>query len=287
MIAPTLEIVPYTRRYRRDLMRLVDDPGCWLHIHLDWYTVEEWLGLADAPITLALRGGRLVGALAASPAESGASWVRLIAIDYGQEVGEVLGMLWDVTRIAARERGVTEMGVLALQPWLIPYLEPLGFTYHEDIVTLRREQADVLTPLRNDIRIRHTDWREAEIATEIDHAAFSPMWQLSLPTLRQAARSAASFTLAEWQGRPVGYQITTMHGHNAIHLARLAVRPDAQGIGVGGALLTEMLYGYALRGVLTCTVNTQGTNLQSQRLYIRYGFARTGYDMPYYAARIT
>ncbi len=76
----------------------------------------------------------------------------------------------------------------------------------------------------------------------------------------------------------VGYQLSTLY-RDGLHLARLATLPEVQGQGIGGVLLGQLIDQFARRGVLSVTVNTQRSNLQSQRLYQRYGFDLTGLDM--------
>jgi ribosomal-protein-alanine N-acetyltransferase len=224
----------------------------------------------------------LIGAVAASPPRDSTSWLRLVAIHDESDVDSVLIDLWLALKSYLAAMAVREVGALLLQPWLAPHLATLGFDYQEDIVTLRREGTPIPAPLRHDLYIRHGDARNLQQAVDIDHAAFAPLWQLSSASMRQAIRESASFTLAELNGQPVGYQLTTLFAHS-IHLARLAVNPDVQGGGIGGALLGEMLNNFARRGILTCSVNTQASNVQSQHLYQRYGFELTGQDMPYWS----
>jgi ribosomal protein S18 acetylase RimI-like enzyme len=70
------------------------------------------------------------------------------------------------------------------------------------------------------------------------------------------------------------------------HLARLAVLPAARSQGVGRMLVTSMLHHFWRRGVFGVTVNTQESNIASQRLYTRLGFERTGFDLPVWLARL-
>jgi ribosomal-protein-alanine N-acetyltransferase len=282
MIALPLKMTPYARCYRHELLSLINDGYCRLHVHLDWYTIEEWIDQPQIPIYLGWYEHKLVGAVAASPPRDGASWLRLVAIDEESDIDSVLIDLWLALRSYLTAMAVREVGALLLQPWLTSHLAGLGFTYQEDIVTLRRDGASIPAPLRHDLYIRHGDVRNLQQAVDIDHAAFAPLWQLSTSAMRQAIRESANFTLAESNGQAVGYQITTLFAHS-VHLARLAVNPEAQGSGVGGALLGEMLNNFSRRGILTCSVNTQASNLQSQHLYRRYGFELTGQDMPYWS----
>src|SRR5258708_4942855 len=272
-----VKVIPYARRHRRELMNMLQSEE-YLHIHLDWSSVDEWLGDPDTPILLAYQDRTLVGVMAGSPALDGAAWLRLIALAHNADIDAVLATMWSVLKVQLKASGVNEIAMLTLRPWIVPHIEPLGFIPRDSIVTLRRDGPHVPTPLRSDVHVRNADWREISTVAGVDHAAFAPIWQLSASSLQQAARSSSSFTVAEIDNRVVGYQISTLYRDGA-HLARLATLPEVQGTGVGGVLLTELIQYFIRRGVLSVTVNTQQTNAQSLRLYQRYGFDFTGLNM--------
>ena len=77
----------------------------------------------------------------------------------------------------------------------------------------------------------------------------------------------------------VGYHFCARHGDIA-HVARLAVHPAWQGQGVASLLLHDLLSDLLTRDFREVTVNTQRSNLRSQRLYARFGFMRSGKDYP-------
>lgn len=271
-------VVPYARRHRHELMNLLQSEER-LHIHLDWSSVDEWLGDPDTPILLAYQDKTLVGVMAASPPLGGAVWLRLVAFARNVNVDTVMVALWPALKAQLVSSGINLVAVLTLRPWIIPHIERLGFTFLDSIVTLRRDGTQVPPPLRSDVRVRNANWREElDPVTAVDHAAFGPIWQLTSHSLQQAIRSASSFSVAELNGRVVGYQISTLYRDGA-HLARLATLPEVQGTGVGGVLLTELVQHFVRRGVLSVTVNTQQTNTKSLQLYKRYGFDFTGLNM--------
>jgi dTDP-4-amino-4,6-dideoxy-D-galactose acyltransferase len=73
--------------------------------------------------------------------------------------------------------------------------------------------------------------------------------------------------------QPVGYiscHLPTAHSAAKIGLVGLA--PNAQGLGLGGALITRALAWFSAQGVSHLTVVTQGRNTRAQRLYQRFGF---------------
>jgi ribosomal protein S18 acetylase RimI-like enzyme len=58
------------------------------------------------------------------------------------------------------------------------------------------------------------------------------------------------------------------------YVQRLAVHPDAQGSGLGLALLCDGLRWMRLRGARSAFVNTQDENVRALQLYERAGFRR-------------
>ncbi len=278
MAHPPITITAYERRYHRELMRLVEEQYR-VHLHLDWTTLDEWIHEPRTVIRLAWDGDILVGALSVSPPIERSAWLRLAVIHDDADPQTIFGMLWPTVREQAAVNGAREVGVLLLRPWLGTFLPQLGFAKYENVVTLARNGGPVPKPLRNDLTIHHGTLADLDRVVSVDHAAFGPLWRMSPASLRQAIRDANSFTLA-LQGRQLrGYQVSMRYSDGG-HLARLATVPEAQGTGIGGALLTEMLEGYARRGLHYLTVNTQETNRQSLSLYRRYGFNPTGLDYP-------
>ena len=58
------------------------------------------------------------------------------------------------------------------------------------------------------------------------------------------------------------------------YVQRLAIHPDAQGEGLGLALLTDGLRWMRVRGARSAFVNTQADNVRALELYERAGFRR-------------
>ena len=96
---------------------------------------------------------------------------------------------------------------------------------------------------------------------------------------------ASSFRVAELDRRIVAYQLSTLYRDGG-HLARLATLPEVQGTGIGGALLGDLIEQFNRRGIHGLTVNTNESNVQSLRLYRRYGFELTGMNMDVWSVNI-
>jgi GNAT superfamily N-acetyltransferase len=287
MLTTPLTLAPYTRRDRHDLLQLADEQYR-VHVHLDWHSVEDFLEEPGGVTWLAWQADALIGALAVAPPLDGATWIRLAVIHDRADAEQTLSTLWaqiyeQLVRLATRE-----IGLLIQRPWLAEFTHVFGMTYRERIVSLQRFGNEWPAPIRSDLAIRHGDLRDLNAVLEIDHAAFDPIWRLSRASLREAIRQSASFGLA-LDGRtnePVGYQIGTLYATGG-HLARLATLPSRQGQGIGGTLLADMLRSFARRQVYRVSVNTQESNLASQRLYQRFGFSFAGPDIPVWHASLT
>lgn len=275
-----LEIRPYERR---DLSaaRSLTFYNYHTHSQLDWQTVEDYLHAPPKRIWVAYRHHELVGIIATSDPLDGSVWLRLLSAKDVPAPNEILWQLWRTATDYLRAEGVTQVGVLLMRDWLLDFLLAWGFVRHEQIVTLRRysRSAPPPVPQAEHVRIVPIERAHFETVRAIDNAAFMRPWQLSLGEIYLGVRIATHATLALYQGEPVGYQISTTYGFNG-HLARLAVLPTQQGRGIGKQLLGELLAYFHHQHIWSVTVNTQESNIHSQRLYLQYGFIRNGYDLP-------
>ena len=120
---------------------------------------------------------------------------------------------------------------------------------------------------------------------EVDAAAFDPLWQNSLPSLERAYPQAVLATVIEANGQVLGYQLSTRNPLGA-HLARLAVRPELQGFGLGRALIADLIQQADRHAMYRLTVNTQSDNAASLALYKKTGFRETGERFPVYQLQI-
>lgn len=282
--APSLTITPYQRRHLQPIRDLLFH-STHVHSHLDWVDSDQWLDSTDALTYLAWQRGRLMGILSLSAPLNNSTWIRIAGISDFIDPESVLYTLWNTLVPQLKAMSVHTVGLLGISHWLTHYAPGIGFQYREEIVTLARSSTQMPAALPNPPRIRVTELRDISQLAALDQAAFSPPWQMSFHDLRQAYRIASSCTVAVENDHILGFQISTFFFDGA-HLARLAVHPAAQGRGVGGTLLRDLLERYARRGIDMMTVNTQASNHQSRRLYERFGFEPNGYDLPYWSAAL-
>jgi ribosomal-protein-alanine N-acetyltransferase len=276
----SLVVTSYTSRDRH-LVRDLLFRSSRTHTHLDWQDTDQWLEDGEAyPARLIWQGTRLQGILVMSPPLNVTCWMRIAAVNDHADPQVILRMLWEDLLPELHGQGIKTVALLMIRNWLKPYVKSFGFTYAEEIITFRRSLPTIPSePLPEGVSIRLTQNEDLPPVLDIDNRAFAAPWQMDGHELRQAHRISAASTLAEIDGLPVGYQISTLYFDGA-HLARLAVTPDVQGTGVARAILLDTLRRFEQRGVHAMTVNTQASNERSQRLYLGFGFERTGYDLP-------
>ena len=283
-IDDSLTLTAYAPRYRQQVLDLLYYCNR-VQTHLDWCEVGYWLDSPEAVIRLAWSNGRMVGVMAATVPLQGYSWLRVIGLEDAQPARSILLLLWDSLAQALRAHGGAATALLVIDAWLKEYVSLLGFAYFEEIITLRRSRYRLPAPRTSRVMLRDCRPDDLPRLVSVDQTAFSPPWQMPAIELEQAYQIAALCTVAEHDGQIVGYQLSTAH-HQAGHLARLAVLPHLQGQGIGAALVDDLIRRFWQRGVRSITVNTQASNLHSQRLYRRYDFQRNHYDLQVWLARL-
>jgi len=252
-----------------------------VHRHLDWRPPLEWVGYE--PYLVAEMDGNLVATLACPPDPKDVSWIRLFAISSELSVQKAWDELWPVAlgQLIDGQRSV-EIAAIPLQSWFRTVVENSGFQYLHKVIVLAWRGAS-LPPANpgNAAVIRSMNLDDLAQVEEVDWAAFEGIWRNSLESIEIAYRQAAIASIAEIDGKIIGYQICTASPMGG-HLARLAVHPRYQRRGVGFTLLHEALSHFIRRGAYGVTVNTQDDNLASLALYKKMGFSRSGEEYPVY-----
>jgi len=269
------------------------------HVHVDWRLPVDWLGLPSFVVVPGPReesGGliskffslpeRLTACLAATADPLPAAWVRVAAVARSEETPGLLARMLDMVEPALRETAVSQLGWLVGQSWPNRWLPQLGFEMSNQIETYVKESFD-LPPFQSppDLCIRPARTSDFGQLAAMETAVFEPLWRLSGETLAIAQRDALCFDVAEWNGRLVGYQLSSSGPYSA-HLVRLTIAKEAQGHGVGSALLAAAIRAYRRLGLRRVTLNTQVDNLTSQHLYQKFGFSATGEKLPIWTKTI-
>ncbi len=252
----------------------------YIHRHLDWRYPLDWIG--SAPFFVLESYGQIISVLACPPDPPLVAWVRLFVGSGSISLDESWQTLWDAARLDLARKGRFMAAAIVLQEWYHSLLEASGFSSHQSIIMLERnQQIPVETSLPAGFSIRPMLQYDLPVVAEVDAEAFDLLWQNSLPSLELAYLQAVLATVVITEGQMVGYQLSTRNPLGA-HLARLAVRPAFQGRRVGRALVSDLVQQAERHGMYRLTVNTQSDNAASLALYTKTGFRETGERYPVY-----
>lgn len=254
----------------------------YVHRHLDWRPPLDWVG--HQPYLVAEQNGRILASLACPPDPPNIAWLRLFAASSEISVRRAWDALWPEAHSQLLEiTGLERIAAIPLQNWFQNLLIESDFQETHRVVMLNwepgRQASRAPVSLPPEMTIRPMNFDDLVEVEEIDSSSFGSVWQNSQKSLELAFRQAAVATVAEQDGQLIAYQISTgtpMGGH----LARLAVHPGFQGLGIGYALVRDMLSQFERRGAQTVSVNTQQDNNVSLSLYEKAGFRRTGEEYP-------
>lgn len=248
------------------------------HRHLDWRPPLDWLG--SPYFWMIEEDGRALAALACPPDPPGMAWVRLFAYGGTVSATEAWSALWELACAEIQRHGGARVGVIAMHGWMRDLMRHTDFDWFQNVVMLEWRGRPALPPkLPDGLRLRAMTESDLFAAEQIDADAFDPLWHISLDNLRRAFTQSISAAVIESAGRLLGYQLSTGKTDGA-HLARLAVRKEAQGFGLGTALVADLVGQMRRRGAGLITVNTQNDNLSSLALYRKMGFVCTGEEYP-------
>jgi ribosomal-protein-alanine N-acetyltransferase len=261
------------------------------HVHLDWQTLPEMLRSSDFRCRMAREGAHIRAAVGATLNKSPydpklVAWLRLLLPGDSPRHDAALDLAWEALRADLVAEGVALAGMLSIDPWVEIPAERWGFARTNSVVTLRRDFGPVPDRPRPPLTIRDVRAADLDAVADVDGMAFESIWHHDKTTLEGASRQAATFTVLEDDRRILGYQLSTWHIDTG-HLARLAIRPEMQGQGLGGLLVGEMIRFFMERNIYHITVNTQENNLASQRLYQRLGFKLVGHSVAYWSTDLS
>ena len=245
-----------------------------VHRHLDWRPPLDWIG--SEPYLVAEKDRDLIAALACPPDPPEIAWIRLFAVSSDANTREAWTALWSMARSRLANAEGTRVAAIPLQDWFARLLGDSNFIPTTEVIMLLWRGGELPEERKiEEVTIRPMNLDDLVDVEELDHLAFRPLWRNSRQALELAYRQAAVATVAEKDHQIIAYEISTAN-HLGGHLARLAVHPDYQSLGIGYAVLRDMLAQFERRGAKHISVNTQSDNHTSLALYKKAGFQETG-----------
>jgi len=253
--------------------------GANIHRHLDWYSPLEWM---DAPnYWVREENGQITAALACPDDPPQVAWIRFFGHHPVVSASDAWFSLWEAGSREMQQAGQkTKVAAIVVKPWFQNLVSASGFELTQNIVMLELKYEDArLFPVPPDLRIRPMELSDMPSVAGVDLRAFGSFWHNTERVLCKARLQCASATVAEDGFGIIGYQLSMKNALGA-HLARLAVIPEAQGRGVGAALVSQLIHSFGVGQLSRLSVNTQSDNAASLALYGKLGFRRTGEQFP-------
>lgn len=257
--------------------------------------------LRDGVVLLAESGGEPWGVMILQweemdPAAPPRAHLRSIVLASGRSPSRDIPALAVAMEERIRDQvrqGAAVQVVVYGEKWLVQPLIRAGFEIVDRIqyLALDRLQRRSLPPLGErqppaDVRLRAGGPGDMAAVAELDAQTFDPIWRLDRQTL-MTLFLVGRMRLAEKDNRIVGYAALSIPGGRDAQLARLAVHPVAQGMGIGRLLLADAI-DYAQRSQSDALrLNTQTSNRHSLALYRSFGFHPTGQVTPVFARTVT
>lgn len=249
------------------------------HRHLDWHSPLEWLGASNYWVRE--EDGYITAALACPEDPPQVAWIRFFGHHQFLSSSQAWDSLWDTAcGELSLEKRKTYVSAIVVRQWFQSLLVSRGFELKQNIVMLELKHEDLRPfPTSRGIRIRPMLDADLPAVARVDFAAFGSFWHNTGKVLERARQQCASATVAEDDSGVIGYQLSTKNPFGA-HLARLGVKPESQGRGVGTALVSQLIQSLDAARLGRLSVNTQADNTASLSLYKKMGFVRTGEQFP-------
>lgn len=246
--------------------------------HLDWLSAQERL---FDPLSFALLDGNSIKSILAFSADvPQVSWISFFSSLRDGNHPLYFNYLYTQSADYLKSSRVDSVFMLDLRPWMTLLAETHGFTRQDNVISLAYSPTDLPAPhLPPEIHIRAMELADLEAVLLVDRLCFPPQWQLSPRGLQKLLLNGGLHSVLLHQGQLIAYAMHSRYGAFA-HLDRVAVLPAWQSQGFGKALISSQIQTLMQSGVVKFTVNTQGSNLPSQALYLHLGYTETGMPVP-------
>ena len=249
-----------------------------MHRHLDWRSPLDWLGSSDYWVLD--NSGHITGVFACPADPPQIHWIRLFGYIPNLSGPEAWHALWNAAREDISLANGTYFAAIVVKRWYQELLLSSGFEIKQNIILLELKSENLKpSPLPDRIRIRPMLLDDIEAVSKVDLNAFGLFWHNTSDSLKRAHAQAIYASVAEDDSGVIGYQLSTGNAFGA-HLARLGVRTEAQGRGIGAALVSDLVHKLDPNHLTRLSVNTQADNVASLSLYKRMGFIQTGEQFP-------
>ncbi len=238
--------------------------------------------LANGLAQVALAGDKAVGFLGLAMREPTGSplqtWVDVVmaAVEADRSASPVMKTLLAPAIARLREQQATGIVCLTAVEWLQDALRSAGFVERDQVISYVHDTWPCLPHRNAGAQLRPAVADDAETILALNAAAFAPLWRYQDATLMNWLITSEHAVLAQLDGQPVGFALTTNALPNSYaHLIRVATHPATQRRGIGRQLVVDALRHARETGAPGLALNTQASNTISRNLYESLGFRPT------------
>ena len=248
------------------------------HAHLDWRSPVEWL--RKSPSRIIHEDGNVIGVLSMPSDSPHLHWIRFFSILKDVNYQSIWNQLFNSILETYPFTSTDLLSALCYQNWMETLLKTTGWEIAQKVIVLLWQGS--LPPKeikQKNLNIRRMKMNDLSTIIHIDELSFASCWNFSTTALTLAFEQSAYSTVAELEGKMIGFQISNADLYRA-HLTRLAVLPEYRNQGIGVNLVSNMLRHFNVPWIRQITVNTQHDNQSSIHLYQKVGFNYLGESFP-------
>jgi [ribosomal protein S18]-alanine N-acetyltransferase len=233
---------------------------------LDWWSLEEL-----APHIVTARDNRAALCIVPLDARPRCAWVRWAAVSDDDSPTRALPALFDAQLARLRDAGVVDVRSVARRgEWFTRHLRAAEFRKIDELITLEHRIPNDALLLPEGLSARGAVAADLPLIDALDARVFPGMWRYPPDVMARALARCALFDIALADDVVVGYVCGTLEQGHA-HLIRLAVAPEFERRGIGGALLDGARRALLTKGARRVTINTPAS-FTAIRLYRRLGY---------------
>lgn len=132
-----------------------------------------------------------------------------------------------------------------------------------------------------DILLRPLSEADLCAVLAIEEASFSSPWTRA-SFLNELRSAHSQLTVAEWQGKIVGY-LCCWYVADEVHILDIAVHPDARRQGIGKRLLCHAFAIGRQKAARSASLEVRRSNLPARALYEKFRFSEVAVRRRYYS----
>jgi ribosomal protein S18 acetylase RimI-like enzyme len=197
-----------------------------------------------------------------------------------QNVGLLVGA---VCRHLAERRETFQLIAYGNENWMVQALLNNGFAVTEQVQFFQLDwparAAAALPTVVPVAQLQPATAGHLEPLAELDAATFDPIWHFGHKDLLELLLRCRAM-VAHIDGHLAGYSAISTNSSGEAQLARLAVHPKMQGLGIGRQLLVDAIQHAGQEGYFRLVLNTQTHNARAQSLYRALVFYSIGRIVP-------